>query len=138
MTGSTCGSPESLARIYGGHRVGRAASADEVWYVSERGPQVPALLAMPGARLVASTSPLTPAEDAELDRLQADVAARLVRAGEQGRQLAFVDSPLFPYIVAGIPGMDTAEAGALGTLNARVARHDGCRCAIVAVPGGRR
>jgi hypothetical protein len=124
-----------LGRIFGGRRRGTPGAVDEVWYVTEVGSTVPTLLAQPGARLVASTSPLGRAENRELDRLQATLRAQLVRAGHPGA-VAFLDQPLFALFVRDIPGVDRALAARVSVLNERVDRHDGCRCAIVAVPGG--
>jgi len=94
---------------------------------------VPGLLAQPGARLITSTSPLTPAEDAELDRLQTKLRADFLAAG-RSHLADYLDQPLFGVIVRNVPGLDRAAAIRVSQLNQRVARHGGCRCAIVAVP----
>jgi hypothetical protein len=125
-----------LGRIFGTERESHPGAVDQVWYVTEQGSRVPALLAQPGARLVASTSPLTPAEDAELTRLQARLRAQLRKAG-RADLVDELDQDLLPFIVSNVPGVDHAAAARAGALNARVARAGGCRCAIVAVPGGR-
>jgi hypothetical protein len=125
-----------LGRIFGGHRRATPQQADEIWYVTEEGSFVPALLAQPGARTVASTSPLDRAENAELDRLQAKLRTELQRAGKP-HAVDFLDQPLFALLVRNIPGLDTAAAARISALNEKVARDNGCRCTIVAVPGGR-
>jgi hypothetical protein len=128
--------PHTVGRIYGGHRVGDIGSADEVWWVAEQGSLLPGLLAMPGARLITSTSPLSKADDAELARLQAVVGAELASGGHR-RLSKLIDSDLFPFAVARTPGVDAIAAARIGALNQQVNEIDGCRCAVVAVPGGR-
>jgi hypothetical protein len=44
---------------------------------------------------------------------------------------------LFPFVVAQTPGVHATAAARIGALNQRVTRNHGCRCAVVAVPGGR-
>lgn len=123
-------------RIFGGNRRGLPAGVDEVWYVSEVGSPVPGLLREPGARLVASTSPLSHAENEELDRLQTRVREQLRKAGRAGLS-QHLDRSLFALIVGSVPGVDQNAARRISALNALVDRSGGCRCAIVAVPGGR-
>lgn len=125
-----------LARIFGGSRRAAATDVDEIWYVTEDGSTLRELLAMPGARVVASTSPLGPSENAELDRLQALVAHQLVASGHRD-EVDLLDQPLFAVFVQDIPAVDRLAAYRISVLNDKVTRHDGCRCAIVAIPGGR-
>jgi hypothetical protein len=122
-----------LGRIFGGRRRGSPADVDETWYVTEAGSTVPTLLAQPGAHVIASTSPLTPAENLELDRIQAILRTQLIRAGRPGA-VAFLDQPLLALLVQGTPGVDPALTARASVLNERVNEHNGCRCAIVAVP----
>ncbi len=126
----------SLGRLYGTHRVGRRDDADETWYVTEKGSMIPELLALPGARVLVTTSPLSRAEDAELDRLQSRLRSQLGSAGRPDLAEQ-VDQDLIAYFTAGVPGVDPELARAVAALNRKVARRGGCRCAIVAVPGGR-
>ncbi len=125
-----------LGRIFGTNRVGTARGADEIWYVTEQGSWATQLRAQTGARVVFSSSPLTRAENAELDRLQALLGEQLVRAGRPVLAKR-VDNSLIAFLTAGIPGVDPALAHDVGALNGRVGAHGRCRCAIVAVPGGR-
>jgi hypothetical protein len=85
---------------------------------------------------VATTSPLSPAENAELDRLQTRLRVQLLRAGRT-RLAQLLDEPLFALFVRDVPGIDHAAAARISQLDDRVRRNNGCRCAIVAVPGGR-
>ena len=125
-----------LGRIFGRNRVGTVRGADQVWYVTEQGSLTTALRTLPGARVVFSSSRLTPAENAELDRLQTRLGEQLIREGR--RALARrVDEPLIAFLTAGIPGVDSELARRTAELNDRAEAHGRCRCAIVAVPGGR-
>lgn len=118
-------------RIFGQHRTVARSTPAVTWYVSQNGSATPALLARDGARLLASTSPLSPAEDRELAAIQQRIGAAVARAGS-GRRVS-LDSR-FVSALAGIPGVSPADLGRLAELNARVEGSSACRCAIVAVP----
>lgn len=118
------------ARIFGSQRVGSVASADEVWYVTEQGSLLPALLDIPGATVIAATHPISSVEDAELARLQHSLL-------QQDPKLP-VDSELVAILAAVQPQVDQQEARLAAQLNVKVNRRGGCRCAIVAVTGTSR
>lgn len=122
-----------LGRIFGNQRRGTPDQVDEIWYVTEDGSTVPALLRQPGAHVLASTSPLSPAENRELDRIQATLRTQLLRA-RRPDAVRYLDQPLFALIVRDIPGVNPVLAARASVLNQRVSRRDGCRCTIVAVP----
>ena len=126
----------AMGWIFGSQRVGTPNEADAIWYVTEQGSAAIALRALPGARVLFTTSPLPPARDAELDRLQTRLRDQLVRAGRPGltKQL---DENLIAVVTAGIPGVDPALARQVAVLNSETNAGGRCRCAIVAVPGGR-
>jgi hypothetical protein len=104
--------------------------------VTEVGSRVAGLLQQPGARLVASTSPLPQAQNEELDRLQSRVRDQLQQA-RRGGLSQYLDRQLFALVVASLPSVDQNAARRISALNAQVGRTAGCRCAIVSVPGGR-
>jgi hypothetical protein len=120
-------------QAYGPARVAAPGSVDEIWYVTEEGSRVDELLALPGAHVVATSTPLSAPEEAELRAIQRRLRAQLVATGHR-HEAGLLDSPLFPSFVTTIQGLDPTEVARLGALNRRVERADGCRCAIVAVP----
>lgn len=107
---------------------------DETWYVTEQGSTIPALLAQPGARLLAATSPLTRSEDLELARLQAQLRQQLVAIG-QTRSVAILDQPWLAKLLRNVTGIDHGVAERISALDAKISRHNDCQCAIVVVPG---
>lgn len=125
---------DQLGRIYGDQRRVDHHRVDQTWYVTEQGSLVPALLAQPGARLLAKTSPLTPAEQRELDRLQDQMRIQL-RAVGHGRAVANIDQSWFASLLRDVRGIDHVAARRISELDRKVGRHDDCRCAIVVVPG---
>lgn len=124
-------------RFFGTHRVGRAAGADTVWYVSGSGSDRAAMLRIPGGRVVASTSPLSRGDEAELRQIQAVLGRRLVRAGLD-RLTDQLDSPLLVYALRKVPEVDPRLAARASLLNERVARSGRCRCTIVEVSAALR
>ena len=118
------------ARVFGSQRVASAASADEVWYVTEQGSLLPALLDVPSAHVIASTHPLSPIEDTELTRLQ--------RALLQEDPQLPVDSEIIALLAPKMTPAEQQEVRLVAPLDAKVNRDDGCRCAIVAVSGPSR
>jgi hypothetical protein len=97
---------------------------------------VPELLARPGARVIASTSPLSPAQDAELTRLQAQLRQQLTAAGRSELRAALDTSGVDVLAFAGVPGLDGHALVRAAALNKIVERRGVCRCAVVAVPSG--
>ena len=77
--GVKVGVDANKARIFGPQRVTSPAKATEVWYVTEQNSLLTILLKMPGARLIASTNPLSGADTAELTRLQQSLRQRCGR-----------------------------------------------------------
>jgi hypothetical protein len=126
-----------LARIFGDHRVAAPLAAREVWYVLEQGSLEPALLSMPGSRAIARTTPLDPAEDAELSRMQLRLADQLESAGRADLALV-VDSPYIAVVSAGIAQVDELLARRVAAANARIERGGDCRCSVVALSGPAR
>ena len=79
------GAPVRVDRRYGYHfgdqRVADPSDVAEVWYVSEEGRYTTLLPQLPGARVVATTSPLSRADERELRRLQRDATQAFRAAG---------------------------------------------------------
>ncbi len=111
------------------------SEAGEVWYVSEEGIRTTLLPDRPGARLVASTSPLSTADERELQRLQREAAAALTAAGASDR-IPQLDSPFLAQFDAAhpLPGVDAAAIHRMAQLNQQVLDSRTCRCAVIAFP----
>jgi hypothetical protein len=122
----------SGGRLLGEQRTVTPARARALWYTTERGSYIGALLRLPGAHLIARTSPLRPASEAELSRLQAQLWDRLERTGHSDL-IRFLDNPFIAFKTAGVPGLDARSVARIGQLDDAVSRSGGCRCAIVAV-----
>jgi hypothetical protein len=111
------------------------SEAGEVWYVTEEGIRTTLLPDRPGARVVASTSPLSAVHERELRRLQHDAAASLAAAGASDR-IPQLDSPFLVQFDAGdpLPGVSAAAIHRVAELNRRVRDSGTCRCSVVAFP----
>lgn len=119
---------------FGYDRLGSRTSVDEVWFVVEDGRYVSLLTRLPGARVVARTPALAPDEEAEMVELQREVADDLLRK-DRGELVAQLDSPLAPFALEDVPGLDPDQLDRLGELAGQVRDTSLCRCAIVAFPG---
>lgn len=107
-----------------------ARNADLVWYVVEESALTSVLTAEPGAHVVAYTSPLNRADEAELTRLHRQLADELRAQGRTGDILE-LGNVLLPFAVD-VTGLDPDAVDRVTELNARAARIGGCRCAVVA------
>jgi hypothetical protein len=123
----------AFARALDYRRTAAPSRAHEVWYVTETGSFVEELERVPGASVVASTTPLRAQQEAELSRLQGRLWAEIRQIGRPDL-LVFLDNPFVVLKVAGLPGIDIPTAARAGQLNSVVSRSAGCRCAVIAVP----
>ena len=114
------GVPVRVDRQYGYHfgdqRTAAPADVGEIWYVAEEGRYVSLTPELPGARLVASSSPLSRADEHEL------------------RGLQFFDLMTRQQFPDGVPGLTNQQVQRITELNHEVAASGSCRCAIVAFP----
>jgi hypothetical protein len=110
--------------------LGRARA---LWYVTESGSYVGIMLRIPGSHLIARTSPLAPAREAELSRLQARLWDQLRRAGRTDL-IGYLDKPYVFFKVAQVEGVDPRAAARIGQLASEVARSGSCRCGVVSLP----
>ncbi|HEY7437826.1 MAG TPA: hypothetical protein VIC35_00350 [Acidimicrobiia bacterium] len=121
----------SLKDAFGRERATSTENAGETWYVTEQGSEVPELLRLPGARLVADTSPLDPRRDAQLTRAQQELQRQLRNAG-RADLAGQVDDSFIAYNAAHAH-VDQRLVQTVAQLDSRVEQGIGCRCAIVAV-----
>lgn len=127
--------PPADGRVYGVHRVASQGEVNEVWIVTEHGSLTPALLALPNAKLVWSSTPLSSRDEALLARLQAKIASQLNLLGKPG-YAAWLDSRLGAIVLErDIPELSRYDTSELSRLLAKAG--DQCRCAIVKMPGGK-
>jgi hypothetical protein len=117
------------------HLAAEPAAAHDVWYVSEEGYRLSLLPEQPGARLVASWSPLPRDEERALRRLQRDAAGALTDHGAATR-IPELDSPFLAELDARdpLPGVDAAAIRRIAALNQEVFASGTCRCSVVAFP----
>jgi hypothetical protein len=120
-----------LRDAFGRQRAMSTEDAREIWYVTEQGSHVPELLGLPGARLVADTTSLDPAQDARLTRAQQQLQQQLRSAG-RADLAAQVDSSFVAYNI-GDAHVDQQLVQSVAQLDSVVERRNGCRCAIVVV-----
>jgi hypothetical protein len=119
------------ASAWGRHRSLPPDQAQVIWYVIEEGRHVSLLTAVPGARVVARTTPLSAAQEAELVALQRSLTLALHRAGRSDLNPFLEYSVLVPLLV-GVPGVDREQVTRVRELEDRVNRSGRCRCAVIA------
>jgi hypothetical protein len=87
--------------------------------------------------MVASTSPLSAAEERELRGLQRR-AARTLEADGAGDRVPQLDSPFLDLTGAQetLPGVAAADIDRMAALNRKVVAARTCRCSVVAFPAG--
>jgi len=122
---------EGLGYQFGYSRTARPETVDEVWYVVELGQSLSLLADLPGATVLWNASPLSAAEEAELQAGQRELYAALQDAGRPDLYFR-LQSPLVGFALHGIEGVDPATLQRVADLNSKVAESGGCRCAIVA------
>jgi len=118
---------------FGNHRGVTPAEAGALWYVVEDPALVSELSTAPGARVVARSTPLAKADDAELTDLHRELAAAAADAGRPDL-LHLEASPAAAVLFADVPGLDPATLRRAAALNARVVASGRCRCAVIAFP----
>jgi hypothetical protein len=117
---------------FGDDRGATPDEVSEVWYVVEASEQASLLSALPGARVLARHSPLSPDDLDRLSELQREVAAQVGASG--AGQISDVGSSLVGFALDGHDGFDRADVDELAMLNQRVADAGSCVCAVIAVP----
>ena len=118
---------------YGRSRGATLDEAASVWYVVEESALVSTLSAQPEAKVIARSTPLTRAEEAELTQLHRELADA-ARAAGRDDLVNRVGSSAVGYLFAGVPGVDPATVARAQALNRKVDRSGGCRCAVIAFP----
>jgi len=122
-----------LGRVFGTNRTAGPTDADAIWYVVERGSYARRFLELPGARVIAATTPLDATEEAELEAGQRRLATEL-RDARRLDLREHLDSSFVALVLRGVPGVDQATARRVADLNDAVDRAEGCRCSVIAVP----
>ncbi len=122
----------SLGYQFGYGRTALPSEVGAVWYVTEESQVFSLISAMPGARVLAVSHPLPTGQQAQLIALQRRLAAVLVTEG-RADDVSHLGSPLVGFILAGVPGVTTAQLDQLGLLNSGVARGY-CLCSVISFP----
>lgn len=121
---------DQLGFVFGDSRVRSADEADEIWYVVEDGLSLSLLTQRAGATVLVQTSPLAPAEEADIVELQRRIAQRLTERGRSDL-VARLNEPQLSEQLAFVPGIDPKELARLDRLNDAVAVSGSCRCGVV-------
>ncbi len=109
------------------------AHVPSVWYLLMQPWVVGAYTSRPGAQLLARVTPLSPAREAEISRLQDWLVSALVRRNHP-ELTGFADDTRVAKLKSRVPGLDQRKLRRLAALNAEVARAPLCRCSVVSVP----
>jgi hypothetical protein len=118
---------------FGNNRARSVSDVDVVWWVADRGSIASYLSNLPNASLIAYSTPLDAADEAEARRLQAELLRQLA-AADRMDLAPELDDELVAFALGGVPGLDQTAVGRLGDLNAKVERSRTCRCGVVALP----
>lgn len=116
---------------FGSHRGASIRDDDEVWFVAEEGRDVSLLTALPGARVLARTTPLGAEDEAELVRIQRQLAREL-EAGGHADLVSLLEYPEFAPALADVAGIDQDAVRRMTELTR--ATEGRCRCAVIAIP----
>jgi hypothetical protein len=120
------------ARAWGTSRTARVDEVDRVWIVTEDGMRGSQLRAVPGAHVIARTSPLPAAEERELSRLQREVALQLADAGRSDLVPWLDYRDFVPLVPKEVPSVDAAKVDRIAQLVRKAVAIGGCRCTVVA------
>lgn len=125
--------------VFGEARTAHTGEVDEVWYVTEGGEYLSVLAAVPEARVVWESSPLSAAEEEELRAGQRELWGVLQAAGRPDL-FGVLQSPVVTLALESVPeiagDLDLDLVERVGHLNTLVDEEALCRCAIVAFAPG--
>jgi hypothetical protein len=124
---------EEYGFIFGESRAASTENVNEVWYVTESGAILSVLTSLPGATLIATSTPLDSRAERRITDLQRDLAGDLERLEAYDR-LGALDSSSVNTDLADLPDLNRRELDELADLNARVLEAGSCRCGVVAYP----
>ncbi len=113
-----------------------AATPDDVgavWWFADSGVPLIELGGLPGAKVIASYSPLSASEEAEARGLQRQLYDTLVAAG-RADLAPQLDGRFVDVALRDVPGIDQQATERLAALNQAVYDQGSCRCGVVALP----
>jgi len=122
-----------VAYQYGSQYSAKPSEVASVWWVAESGYATTVLSDLPGAKVIASYSPLPAEQERRLRRLQRNLAHRFVAEGH-AEFVPLLDSPLLAFAVHDLPDADMTVVDEVARLNDRASRAGGLRSSIVAFP----
>ena len=120
---------EDVGYQFGDGRAATPADVGRVWWVADNGAAIAELSSRPGASLIASWSPLPPAQE----RRARKVSARLFRqleAIDRPDLVSQMNGPFFALLTAHLEGIDHRAAKELVALDELAAYLGGPRSAI--------
>ena len=122
---------EKLELLWGSSRVASVTQVDEVWIITEDGMRGALLEVSPGAQVLASTSPLAPAEDQELSKLQREVSQQLDNLGRPDL-ISWLDySDFLPLLPEMIKAIDRNQLDRISFLLSLASESQSCRSSVV-------
>lgn len=126
----------SLPQAYGSRRIGTAANVNEVWTLRMGALSINAGLQEPGARMVWRARRGEAKRDRDFVALYESLVEKL-EMQNQGNlvPLLWKETP-DPYLMQ-LPGIDPYEVSMLALLTNLDNHDEVCRCAVIAVPGGK-
>ncbi len=120
---------------FGDTRTATPSRVRTIWLVTEESELYSLISRVPGARVLAVSHPLPPAQQAELVSLQRKLSDELTAAGH-ANDVGDLFSPYAAAALDGLPGVSAADLHRLSSLNRVVVRHV-CLCSVVAFPADR-
>jgi hypothetical protein len=121
---------QGLGYQFGYTRTATPSEVGSVWYVIEESELYSLVTRIPGARVLAQSHPLPPAQQVELVALQRKLSDQLTAEGRSD-DVGKLGSKLGATELAGVPGIAPADLARLKALNQLVADHS-CLCSVIA------
>lgn len=123
-----------LGPAFGDRHVADPEEVHRVWYVAESGTDASAALDQPDSRLLASTSPLSVDQSAQLARDREEVRRQLEVAGRTDL-VQHLSDPAVELHVRDVPGVDLETVRRIAQLNRLIERSGRCECAVIELSG---
>ncbi|HLM18334.1 MAG TPA: hypothetical protein VK549_10970, partial [Acidimicrobiia bacterium] len=121
---------ERLAYQYRHDRAAAPRSVGRVWWVAENGAALTELMEQPGARLIASWSPIPPRLDRRARHLSTQLRSQF-HALDRSDLDAQLDAPLLALVTSDLHGINHAAARELAAINDQLSRRGGQRVGVV-------
>jgi len=121
---------ENLDYQYRDARTASPEAVGRVWWVAESGAALAELTARPGARVIASWSPLSPRDERRARVLSSRLREQLHAIGREDL-VPQLDTPFLALVTDGLDGVDHDAARELAALNVKVEDRGPARTGVV-------